>query len=328
MSTYKKLNKQDAFITTYTAYKHWAVSGSQFVDYGIQVIPQATGVYSSSLAQLYYPPKISGSIVTHSFDNYTDTTLNLPELRNFNPNSFIISIPRSMTGVHIRPGAQLGFTITDVQVNRYVSASYWANDNYTNDPTTYTTVNVLTLYDDGEGGLYTSGSNPRDYIGDIVYPHGMIILTDDKYLTLLRNMWVPDLPQSQDPDTGIFFPKPAPNTKNRNNLKLSWQSSQPIFTHNYHCRIRESEYNFTYNPTALSSSLETVYNSNQDIYSTSGSISKGDLNNKITGSAFQPYITTVGLYNDANQLIAVGKMSQPVPKPANTEMTIIVKIDI
>ena len=60
----------------------------------------------------------------------------------------------------------------------------------------------------------------------------------------------------------------------------------------------------------------------------SGSIIKGERNDNITGSAFQPYITTVGLYNDANELIAVGKMAQPVPKPANTEMTIIVKIDI
>ena len=55
---------------------------------------------------------------------------------------------------------------------------------------------------------------------------------------------------------------------------------------------------------------------------------KGDRNKNVTGGAFQPYKTTEGLYNDANQLIAVGKMSQPVPKPANTEMTIIVKIDI
>ena len=328
MSAYKKLNKQDAFITTYTAYKHWAVSGSQFSALGIQVIPQATGVYSSSLAQLYYPPKVSGSITSHSFYNYTDTTLHLPELRNFNPNSFIISIPRSMTGVHIKPGAQLGFTITNAQTNRYVSNSYWANNNYTNDPTTYTSVDTLTLYDDGEGGLYTSGSSPRDYVGDIVYPHGMIILTDEDYIKLLRNMWVPDLPQLLDIEGGVLYPQPKPNTQNRKNLKLSWQSTQPIFTHNYHCKIRESEYNFTYNPTALSSSLGTVYDSNQDIYSTSGSIVKGGLNNNVTGSVFQPYITTVGLYNDANQLIAVGKMSQPVPKPANTEMTIIVKIDI
>jgi len=323
MSTYKKLNKQDAFITTYTAYKHWAVSGSQFSDYGIEIIPQATGVYSSSLAQLYYPPKISGSIVSHSFDNYTDTTLYLPQLRNFNPNSFIISIPRAKTGIHIRPGAELDLSIYNVDVNRYVSNSYWANDNYTNDPVTYTNINTTTLYDDGEGGLYTSGSNPRKYVGDIVYPHGMLILTDSDYLTLIRNMWAAPVIQA-DP----LGAKPAPTTDSRKNIALKWQSSQPIFTHNYHCRIRESEYNFTYNPTALSSSLGVVHDNTANIYSTSGSIVKGDLNNNVTGSTFQPYITTVGLYNDANQLIAVGKMSQPVPKPANTEMTIIVKIDI
>jgi hypothetical protein len=78
----------------------------------------------------------------------------------------------------------------------------------------------------------------------------------------------------------------------------------------------------------LSGSTGTVYSSDGEIYSTSGSINKGDRQSNITGSVFQPYITTVGLYNDANELIAVGKMAQPVPKSANTEMTIIVKIDI
>jgi hypothetical protein len=61
MSTYKKLNKQDAFITTYTAHKSWVVSGSQFGAYGIQVIPSANGIYLNSLQQLYYPTKVSGS---------------------------------------------------------------------------------------------------------------------------------------------------------------------------------------------------------------------------------------------------------------------------
>jgi hypothetical protein len=327
MSTYKKLNKQDAFITTYTAYKHWAVSSSQFSNYNIRVIPGTTGVYSHSISQLYYPQKISGSIISHSFDYYTDTTLDNPELRNYNTSSFVISIPRAMTGVELKPGANLSFYVNNVQQSRYVNVGYW-NSGYTNDPSVVTGVNTVGLVDDGEGGLYVSGSSPKNYVGDIIYPHGMIIITDQNYIDLLKTMWVPDLPQSQDPDTGVFFPKPEPNTVNRNNLKLSWQSSQPIFTHNYHCRIRESEYNFTYNPTNLSGSIVTVYDSNKDIYSTTGSMVKGDRNANVTGSAFQPYITTVGLYNDANQLIAVGKMSQPVPKPANTEMTIIVKIDI
>jgi len=316
MSTYKKLNKQDAFITTYTAYKHWVVSGSQFSDYNIEVIPGTTGVYSHSISQLYYPQKISGSIVSHSFDYYTDTTLDNPELRNYNTSSFVISIPRSMTGVELKPGANLSFYVNNVQQSRYVDVGYW-NSGYTNDPSIVTGVSIIGLVDDGEGGLYTSGSSPRNYVGDIIYPHGMIIITDQNYIDLLNIMWVPSAVGPKDT-----------TLQNRKNLKLSWQSSQPIFTHNYHCRIRESEYNFTYNPTNLSGSIGTVYDSNKDIYSTSGSIIKGDKNINVTGSAFQPYITTVGLYNDANQLIAVGKMSQPVPKPANTEMTIIVKIDI
>jgi hypothetical protein len=324
MSTYKKLNKQDAFITTYTAHKHWSVSGSQFRDYGIQVIPSATGVYSSSLAQLYYPHKQSSVIVSHSFDHYTDTTLYLPELRNFNPNSFIISIPRSMTGVNIKPGAEIGFFIYNVQQIRYVVAGYW-DEGYTDDPYIFSGVNQIELKDDGEGGLYVSGSNPRYYVGDIVYPHGMIIITDSNYAQLMRNGWnpagVPVLVPGLDDFAGI-------PTNTQDSFAIRWQSTHPIFTHNYHCRIRESEYNFTYNPTSLSASLGATYYNDATIYNVSGSINKGDKNNNITGSAFQPYITTVGLYNDANELIAVGKMAQPVPKPANTEMTIIVKIDI
>jgi hypothetical protein len=320
MSTYKKLNKQDAYITTYTAHKEWVVSGSQFGDYGIEVIPIADGIYSSSLAQLYYPQKVSGSIISHSFDYYTDTTLYNPELRNFNPSSFIISIPRALTGVELKPGTQLNFYVNNVQQSLYVSNSYWAA-NYTQDPQTFNNVEIVGLIDDGEGGLYTSGSNPRNYVGDIIYPHGMIILTDDNYIQLLRNMWIPS-PQSEGGTRSDI------STDTRNNLVLSWQSSHPIFTHNYHCKVRESEYNFTYNISNLSGSTEITYDNDQQIYSITGSIYKGDRISTVTGSEFQPYITTIGLYNDSNELIAVGKTSTPVPKSANTEMTIIVKIDI
>jgi hypothetical protein len=116
--------------------------------------------------------------------------------------------------------------------------------------------------------------------------------------------------------------------RNARGTSLAFESSQPIFTHNYHCKIRESENNFTYNSTALSASIRDTYDNNGDAYAVSASVQDGYRNKNVTGSAFQPYITTVGLYNDANQLIAVGKMGQPVPKSANTEMTIIVKIDI
>ena len=39
------------------------------------------------------------------------------------------------------------------------------------------------------------------------------------------------------------------------------------------------------------------------------------------------YITTVGLYNDTNDLVAVAKLSQPIAKDFSKEALIRVKLD-
>ena len=39
------------------------------------------------------------------------------------------------------------------------------------------------------------------------------------------------------------------------------------------------------------------------------------------------FITTIGLYNDANELLAVAKLSQPVAKDFTNEALIKVKLD-
>ena len=299
MSAYKKLNKQDAYITTYTAHKNWAVSASDFSSYGIETFT-ATGLHLNSLQQLYYPSKSLGEIVSHSYDYYNQTTLNYSESRNITENPYIISIPRDMYGSHIQPGVGIGIILNDLQQSLYVENSYW-NAGYTDDPEIITGLSTISISDDGEGNMYVSGSSPKRYVGDVIYTHGIIVITDVEYSYLL----------------GI---KPID--------VLTFKSSVPIYTHNYHCKLKETEFNSTYNPTALTSSLRATYYSDGELYSTSLKVSLGDKNNLVTGSDFQPYITTVGLYNDANELIAVGKIGQPVPKSANTEMVFIVKIDI
>lgn len=286
MGAYKKLNKQDAYITTYTAHKTWAVPSGSFGEYGLQVLT-ATGSYSSSLKQLYYPSKSLSNVVSHSYDYYDQTTLYYSQSRNYQPNPLIVSIPRDLYGVTIP--ADSSFSITLQNDDLYAVVGYWDEG--------YVGTGVESVVDDGEGNLYIEGMEPRVYVGDIIYPHGIAIITNPIY--------------SGDTVSSVTF-----------------KSSQPIFTHNYHCKIRESEFNFTYNPSCLSGSNKTVYDNEGNVYSTSASISDGVLKSNITGSSFQPYITTVGLYNDTNELIAVGKLSNPVPKSANTEMTIIVKIDI
>ena len=48
----------------------------------------------------------------------------------------------------------------------------------------------------------------------------------------------------------------------------------------------------------------------------------------ITGSNFTPYITTIGLYNSNGQLLAIGKLAQPVRKRNDVDLNFLIRIDL
>ncbi len=75
--------------------------------------------------------------------------------------------------------------------------------------------------------------------------------------------------------------------------------------------MRENEFNFSQNPTLIS-----------------GSSNSGILYSFATGSYFDPFITTVGLYNNNKELIAVAKLAQPLPVSTITDTTILVNLDL
>jgi len=89
---------------------------------------------------------------------------------------------------------------------------------------------------------------------------------------------------------------------------MTVNSETTIYQSQVRCHINENEFNMTTNPSATSGSF-------------------GVLNSNVSGSSFQPYVTTIGLYNGANELIAVGKLGQPFPMPANTDVTFVVRWD-
>lgn len=47
-----------------------------------------------------------------------------------------------------------------------------------------------------------------------------------------------------------------------------------------------------------------------------------------TGSVFAPYITTIGLYDNAGQLLAIGKLAQPVRKRSDVDMNFLIRVDL
>jgi hypothetical protein len=93
-------------------------------------------------------------------------------------------------------------------------------------------------------------------------------------------------------------------------FKLALQNEHSIYENEVRCIVRESELNLTYNPSLVT-----------------GSYSNGELLPFVTGSTFTPYVTTIGLYNDHNELLAVAKLAKPIMLSQNTDMTFIVKYD-
>ena len=170
------------------------------------------------------------------------------------------------------------------------------------------------ITDDGEGNLIFG--NTGQICGNIFYPHGIAIITSDSqplgdtYGTAIYGSSLYGLS-----DVSVIN-----NFVTSSNVTCSFSSSLIIFENQYKCTIRENEYNYTNNPTTLTGSTSNT----GSIYYPQNDNVKGF----VTASYFDPYVTTVGLYDDAQNLLAVGKLAQPLPTSATTDITILVNIDM
>jgi len=84
--------------------------------------------------------------------------------------------------------------------------------------------------------------------------------------------------------------------------------TENVSTSHYFVRANNREFNFSNNPTFVSGSVGAFVNS---------SFEKDP----------KVYITTVGLYDDGNELLAVAKTSKPIEKSFDKEVAIKVKLD-
>jgi hypothetical protein len=89
---------------------------------------------------------------------------------------------------------------------------------------------------------------------------------------------------------------------------VSFNNTTELNSTFYFCRVGANDFNFSSNPSYLSSSQIIVKNNNANVDSTS-------------------YITTIGLYSPTNELLAVAKLSRPVKKTPSEEITFRVRLD-
>lgn len=94
----------------------------------------------------------------------------------------------------------------------------------------------------------------------------------------------------------------------RNRLKnIQFNNTTELNSTIYFCRANHNEFNYSSNPTYLDSSKLRVKNTSLD--------------NPVS------YITSVGLYSADNELLAVAKLSEPLKKTPETELTLRVRLD-
>jgi len=307
MAAYKQFLSSDVIVTPFEVNKGFTFTESEFADSDVQIFTYGgknsdpviesesfNGIQKNllynSIKQLYYSNYLSSSTgdmpvsssilpgetpegdvlrgpssSTGRYYNYLDSSLTSSRYFPTYSNAEIlaISIPSRLFGDYIQP------------------ESFVWEDN----------TNGVTLTDDGEGNILISGSVlfPNSIVGNIIYQHGIITLTNQDNL---------------DPFSVYDF-----STRFATNITCSFSSSYEIFETQYKATVNEFEYNFSQNPSIISGSTD------------------GTIYDFTTGSFFQPYATTVGLYNEAQELLAVGKLSQPYPLSRTTDTTFYINID-
>jgi hypothetical protein len=261
-------------------------SGSQPVN------QQVSGSSPSSIIYGQYRTLVNG-------DENTDFTFG-----NTTPNSiFVISINRARYKEKLLPGS---FNLTLRNGSNTVKL--------TDNSKVLTTVSyadsgrVFDIVSGSEGVPYTStGFTPNSgSYGKFLPDIGTIILNGDA----LRGTAVAG-------GIGLGYTE-ASRASSQLNLNLFYdiiqsgsnfnlQSEETITSNFLFIRVRNSEFNYSTNPSIITGS--------------------GELRYDVLINSPQAYITTVGLYNDNNDLLGVAKLSKPLLKDFTKEALIRIKLD-
>jgi hypothetical protein len=248
--------------------------------------PAVPGYSPSRVVYGQYRNLVYGTETTNfSFDGGSTTSNSI----------YVINVSRARYKESLLPGS-LNMTLAAA------SGSF----NYTDDSGTTNLTRFIgenryfNIISGSNGSYYTSGT-PNKYYG-LFFPDLDIIVLDANALT-----------GSLTP--GIAYSNSTSTVYNNLNIwraldsgsNFQMKSSETISARYFFTRIKNSEYNYTTNPSVIDANGNLLYTTL--------------INNP------QTYVTTVGMYNDNSELLAVAKLSKPLVKDFTKEALIRVKLD-
>lgn len=261
------------------------------------------------------PSSSFASILTASNVTYLSGYRHTFTSRQLHNTVNVITIPRKFYGEKIRPGSVV---LKDDSL-----------------------ASTLELRDDEQGNLYdiaysqsysiasesvgSDGQLTGSVVGNVIYEHGIVTITD----------------------TGSAYGKVG-ITSGSDGFQVSFDSTQTIYEREYVCSIGPNELGSTTNRSLTpgysgswsmgSGSISGDISASVSIFNSipipPGSSSypdsiqgTGSLLPVVTSSGFGPYITTIGLYNDFDELMVIGKLAHPIKNDPELAMTFVVRFD-
>jgi hypothetical protein len=217
---------------------------------------------------------------------------------------YVINVSRARYKQAIQPGS-LNLTLSSGS-GANVKTIYLTDDSNTTSLTRFIGENKIYYIISGSSGNAYIAAASSSYYGIMLPDLGVVILNASGSLT----------PFIQTANLAV-------NTAQNNHLKLwnsissgssintttgfTLQSQEVISSRYFFTRIKNSEFNYTTNPSIIDANGNLLYTTL--------------INNP------QTFITTVGMYNDNNELLAVAKLSKPLTKDFTKEALIRIKLD-
>jgi hypothetical protein len=173
--------------------------------------------------------------------------------------------------------------------------------------------NSSSIEDDSFGNLFVDIDDEKFYVGNIFYTEGIAVIANDEGSS----------------ETGIL--PEGLKLLSGSSVSLTYSSDMETERHQINVRLKPTEFNFSpFNRSIFSAYTVTgsVTQSFVDLnIPTSGSADTWALYSLMGGGVIKPYVTSIGLYNEQYELLAVAKLSTPIQRTFDTEQIFIIRFD-